>query len=113
MIEAIDAYRAPHTIVGADSGYHSEDNLEQLEAKSIEAFIPDNGYRARDPRYEGQQQHRAKPDALWDKSEKPPSKAVLFRPCDFQVAEDLSHCICPARLYRNGTNCNIGGRRAV
>jgi hypothetical protein len=31
------------------------------------------------------------------------------------VAEDFSHCICPAgkRLYRNGNNCNIGGRRAV
>ena len=38
-----------------------------------------------------------------------------MRACDFQVAADLSHCICPAgkRLYRSGTNCNIGGRRAV
>ncbi len=115
MIEAIDELRAQHSIVTADSGYHSEDNLKQLEAKSIEAFIPDNGYRQRDPRYAGQEQHRAKPDALWDKSQKPPSKPVLFRPCDFQVAEDFSHCICPAgkRLYRSGTNCNIGGHRAV
>jgi hypothetical protein len=31
------------------------------------------------------------------------------------VAEDLSHCLCPAgkRLYRSGGNCNIGGRKAV
>ncbi len=115
MIEAIDEFRAQHTIVSADSGYHSEDNLKQLEAQSIEAFIPDNGYRQRDPRYAGQEQHKAKPDALWDKSEKPASKSRLFRPCDFQVAEDFSHCICPARkrLYRNGGNCNKDGRKAI
>jgi transposase len=115
LVEVLEQIRAPHTIVSADSGYHSEDNLKQLEAKGIEAFIPDNGYRKRDPRYEGQEQHKAKPDALWDKSEKPAVKPQLFRPCDFQVAEDFSHCICPAgkRLYRNGTNCNIGGRHAI
>ena len=114
MVEALKQLRGEQTVVSADSGYHSEDNLEQLEAQGIEAFIPDNGYRKRDPRYEGQDQHSAKPDALWDKSQKP-DKPKRFRPGDFRVAEDLSHCICPAgkRLYRSGTNCNIGGRRAV
>ena len=31
------------------------------------------------------------------------------------MAADHSHCICPAgkRLYRNGGNCNIGGRQAI
>jgi hypothetical protein len=40
------------------------------------------------------------------------AKPKLFQPCDFEVARDHSHCICPAgkRLYRSGTNCNIGGR---
>jgi transposase len=115
LIEALDELRAPHTIVAADSGYHSEDNLKELEAKGIEAFIPDNGYRKRDARYEGQEQHKAKPDPLWDKSEKPVVKPRLFRPCDFHVAEDFTHCICPAgkRLYRNGVNCNIGGHKAM
>ena len=115
VVEALDELRAPHTIVAADSGYYSQANLKELEARAIEAFIPDNGYRKRDSRYAGQEQHKAKPDALWDKSEKAASKPRLFRPCDFQVAEDFSHCICPAgkRLYRNGTNCNIGGRHAI
>ena len=68
-------------------------------------------YRQRDPRYAGQEQHTAKPDALWDKRRSRRAKPKLFQPCDFQVAPDLSHCICPAgkRLYRSGTNCNIGG----
>ena len=115
VVEALDELRAPHTMVAADSGYYSEANLEQLEAKGIQACIPDNGYRKRDPRYEGQEQHKTKPDALWDKSEKRHNKPRLFRPCHFKVAQDFSHCICPAgkRLYRNGVNCNIGGHKAM
>jgi transposase len=114
MLDGLAPVTAPGSVVSADSGYHSEDNLKELEARGIDAFIPDNGYRKRDARYEGQDQHKAKPEALWDKSAKP-AKPKRFRPRDFQVAEDLSHCICPAskRLYRNGTNCNIGGHRAI
>jgi transposase len=115
LTEAIQPIAEPHTLLCADSGYHSEENLKALEAKGIEAFIPDHLYRQRDPRYAGQQEHTAKPEALWDKSDKPPEKPKLFQPCDFKVAPDQSHCICPAgkRLYRNGGNCNIGGRQAI
>lgn len=115
LLDEIEELCAPNTIITADSGYYSEANLKQLEAHRMEAFIPDNGYRQRDPRYQGREQHKAKPDALWDKSEKANKKPILFRPRDFQVAKDLTHCICPAgkRLYRNGANCNIGGRKAI
>ena len=52
---------------------------------------------------------------MWDKSEKPAEKPKLFQPSEFKVAADHSHCICPAgkRLYRNGSNCNIGGSKAI
>jgi transposase len=115
VTEAIQPIAKQHIVVCADSGYHSEDNLKQLEDKGIEAFIPDHNYRKRDPRYAGQEQHSAKPDALWDKSEKPAEKPKLFQPREFQVAADQSYCICPAgkRLYRNGGNCNIGGNKAI
>lgn len=115
MADGLRQVRGKDTAVCADSGYHSEENLKHLEAQGVEAFIPDPGYRERDPRYEGQGAHRGKPDALWDKSPDKHGKPKRFRPQDFQVAEDFSHCICPAgkRLYRNGTNCNIGGRRAI
>ena len=115
VTEAIQLLAQEHTVLCADSGYHSEENLKQLEDKGIEAFVPDNLYRQRDARYAGQAQHTAKPEALWDKSPKPPPKPKLFQPSDFKVAADHSHCICPAgkRLYRNGGNCNIGGRQAI
>ena len=115
MVQALENLRAADTVVCTDSGYHSEANLQRLEARGIQAFIPDHGYRKRDARYAGQEAHQAKPDALWDKSEKAPTKPALFKPGDFTVSPDRSHCICPAgkRLYRSGSNCNIGGRRAI
>ena len=115
MLDGLAQLRADETIIAADSGYYSEANLKDLESRGIEAYIPDNGYRKRDIRYEGQEQHRAKPEALWDKSEKDKTKARLFGPRDFQVAADFSHLICPAgkRLYRNGGNCNKQGLRAI
>jgi transposase len=114
VLAELEQLRAPHTIVTADSGYYSEANLKQLEAHAIEGYIPDPGYRRRDQRYAGQEQHRAKPDALWDKSAKP-IKAKLFTPRDFQLAADSSYLVCPAgkRLYRNGGNCNKQGLRAM
>ena len=115
MTAAIQPIAKAHTVVCADSGYHSEENLKQLEDQGTEAYIPDQLYRKRDPRYAGQDTHTAKPEALWDKSKKPPAKPKLFQPSEFKVASDQSHCICPAgkRLYRNGGNCNIGGRQAI
>jgi hypothetical protein len=115
MLDGLAQLRARDTIIAADSGYYSEANLKELESRAIEGYIPDNGYRKRDIRYEGQERHRGKPDALWDKSEKNKAKAKLFGPGDFQVAADLSHLICPAgkRLYRNGGNCNKQGLRAI
>jgi transposase len=96
LTEAMAGQIEEHSVLCADCGYHSQAGLKELEDKGIEAFIPDNGYRQRDPRYAGQEQHKAKPDALWDKSRKPADKPKLFRPSDFNVAEDGSHCLCAA-----------------
>jgi len=117
LIPAVDAsaaWRTAQTIICADAGYHSEANLEALAARGIDAYICDNGYRKRDARYAGQEKHKEKPDPLWDKGEKP-KKARLFSPSDFKLAEDHSHCVCPAgkRLYANGRHCDIHGYLAM
>lgn len=108
VIEATERLHTPETVITADAGYHSEANLKKLAGKTVEAYICDNGYRRRDERYAGQDQHKAKADPLWDKRPQE-QKSKRFGPADFRLAEDGSHCICPAgtRLYSNGSNCTF------
>jgi transposase len=114
VVKALKPLATAKTVMTTDSGYHSKDNVKALAAQDIEAFIPDNNYRKRDPRYAGQGKHRAKPEALWDKAKRA-KKPTVFSVNDFQIAPDRSHAICPAgkRLYRNGAHCSIGGYEAV
>jgi transposase len=114
IVDALQPVMHKTTVLVTDAGYHSDANVERLEARKIDAYIADNSYRQRDERYADQGKHKDEPDPLWDKRPKD-KKTKLFRSADFQVAEDLSHCLCPAgkRLYRSGANCNIGGHKAV
>ncbi|MBU0655936.1 MAG: transposase [Gammaproteobacteria bacterium] len=114
VVDATAPMRKPNTAVAADNGYHSEANLKALAEAGIDAYIPDQDYRQRDERYADQPLHQQKPDPLWDKSPKP-SKAKTFKPRDFQLADDFSHCLCPAgkRLYRTGRNCTLNGHASV
>ena len=114
MVEDLKPVLTLGSVIVADAGYHSEANLAHLEAERVEAFIADRGYRDRDERYAGQHKHKAKGDALWDKSPKVPKKG-RFPVSAFTVAKDWTHAICPAgrQLYRSGSNCNIGGQRAI
>ena len=120
VIDASAPQRHTDTAICADAGYHSEKNLAELDQRNIPAWVCDNGYRQRDPRYDDQAKHKAKPDALWDKSEKArqartASKDKRYANTDFAVAEDRSHSLCPAgkRLYRNGGECTINGYAAT
>lgn len=114
VVQATAPYRNSDTVVCADAGYHSEANLKALAGQGVEAYVCDNGYRARDPRYAEQAKHKAKADPLWDK--RPQAKKVkCFTPAEFQLAEDGSHCLCPAgkKLYSNGSNCTFNGYAAM
>lgn len=114
VVEATAPFRTPRTTICADAGYHSEANLKALAEDGIDAYVCDNDYRTRDARYAGQARHKAKPDPLWDKSKAAP-KRRLFTPADFALADDRSHCLCPAgkRLYANGSNCTFNGYAAM
>jgi len=93
----------------ADAGYSSEQNMKYLFENGIDGYVADNLYRKRDPRFLTAERHvPRKPDAPFAK----PKKETLFRPQDFQPANDLSHCICPAgqRLHRNGGHIVVKGR---
>ena len=114
VIDACADLRSANTLITADAGYHSEDNLAALHDRGINALIADGQMRQRDERLAGQEVHRAKPDPLHDKSGKT-TTAKVFGPDRFIVAEDHSHAICPAgqRLYRNGKGCAINQYAAI
>ena len=114
VVEAMRDLIEDISIVTADAGYHSEDNLEQLAKLNVEALIADNGMRQRDERFADQRKHKAKPDPLWDKTPQE-KKERLFGPKDFHYDQESKTCICPAGefLYQNGNHVVIQGREAV
>jgi hypothetical protein len=102
------------TLITADSGYYSKDNLIELDAMNVNALIADNQIRQRDQRFEHQARHKAKPKPLYDKSGKP-KKFPRYTPADFIHDPIAGTCVCPAgkSLYRHGVHCRIRGREAV
>lgn len=115
MVAQARPFATSATIITADAGYHSNDNVAELRAQNIPALIADNGMRQRDERLREQSKHKAKPDPLYDKSATSASganKARLFRPQDFTHDPDKNTCICPAGkpMYSNGAHCVVNGR---
>ena len=114
MVNAIAPLCDRRTIITADAGYHSKDNLLALDALNINALIADNQMRKRDERFQDQPRHKRKPDPLYNKSA-PGKKPTRYQPADFTYDATAGTCVCPAgqSLYRTGSNCLIQGRPAV
>jgi transposase len=85
----------------ADSGYHTEKNMEMLTVEGIDAYVADNRFRKRDPRFADYEKYKDEARKDWAKG-----KPKLFRTEDFTFDQNMKHCICPAgkRLYRSGAN---------
>ena len=45
--------------LSADCNYHSEENLKACEEHQVDACIPDNHFRQRDPRFASQERHKS------------------------------------------------------
>lgn len=99
-----------HSALATDSGFHTEANVQALFEQNIDAYIADNQFRKRDPRFASANRHRARHLA-----EQRKSKGSCYRPADFVYDPASQTCICPAgkALYRNGSHCAIGGYEAV
>jgi len=92
------------TKVLADSGFHSEANMEKLEEKQIDGYIADKHYRQRDPRFETSERYKS-----------PAQKAKYFKPADFKMDEKLGRPICPAgkTLYIKNRNFAVKGKAGI
>ena len=111
MVDQTRALRTDETIITADAGYHSEENLRGLCERAVPAMIADGLMRKRDPRFAGQARHKARPDPLYDKT--PRQSIVRFLPKDFTFDSVAGTCICPAgkKLYSTGSACSTNGRK--
>ena len=110
VVQATAPRRTDQTLITADAGYHSENNLKSLAKENIPALIADNGMRKRDERFKDQAKYKALPDPLYDKAH-PRKNVRTYRPSDFTYDPDSGTCICPAgkMLYQNGSNCIHNG----
>ena len=114
MVTAMQGVLADHSLITADAGYHSEDNLQKLSALKVDALIADNGMRGRDERFATRDRHKEIPDALYDKS-RTEKNAAVYQPSDFTYDMTAKTCVCPAgkSLYGNGSHCLVNGWIAV
>lgn len=95
----------------ADSGYHTEANMQMVMEEGIDAYIADTQFRKRDPRFAGVDKYK-------ERSRKEQRKLngtkMLYEPKDFTITEDKKFCICPEgkRLYYKATVL-INGYNAI
>jgi transposase len=91
--------RAEHTLITADAGYHSDENIQALHERNIPALVADNAMRQRDERFAQQQRHRS--EVLHDKGKAQPIK--LYRPEDFVFEGNTARCPAGKTLSSNGS----------
>jgi transposase len=88
------------TLITADAGYYSDDNVRALHQRGIPALIADNAMRQRDERFAGQARHK-QGEVLYDKT--PQTRPIkLYRPEHFSFHADTATCPAGKTLTSNG-----------
>lgn len=99
-----DIFTKQKAKLSADAGFHTAANMAWLEQENIDAYIADNRFRKRDPRF-----------AEADRHKPPKLQEQRFTQNDFTV--DLTHltCRCPAghAMYLKNRNFQVDGRKAI
>jgi transposase len=86
----IDVFK--EVVLTADSGIHSEDSVRKLLEAGVDAYVADNRFRLRDPRFADMQEHKKKTT-----DRKRTSRArKYFSADDFVFDEATGRLVCPA-----------------
>ncbi|MGH8167558.1 MAG: IS1182 family transposase [Woeseiaceae bacterium] len=98
--------------VTADSGFHTERNVEYLYANGIDGYLADNRMRQRDPRFQDVEKYKARSR---EEKRQREGRAGRFTNKDFRYDPVKGTCICPAgkSLYSNGSNVFFNDYAAV
>ncbi|TKB23292.1 IS1182 family transposase [Desulfopila sp. IMCC35006] len=98
--------------LAADSGYHSEKNMEYIFQEKIDGYIADTNFRKRDPRFVAYDRFKDR----YRREMKPGQGGrKIFAPADFVFPADFSYCLFPGgkKLYRSGGNARVKNYRAI
>jgi transposase len=88
--------------VTADSGFHTEKNMQMLEEEGIDGYVADNQFRKRDPKFVTAERHKKS----IDRNHTPLRGKRYFTPADFKLNESDGTLTCPAgnKLYVQNRN---------
>ena len=81
--------RAEGTIITADTGFANEANMKYLHENEINAYIPDNKFRSRDPKFKDQK-------TKYGKRNQDKQKSKLITSSEFELDAVNKTCICPS-----------------
>jgi hypothetical protein len=98
--------------VTADSGFHTERNVEYLYTNGIDGYLADNRMRQRDPRFQDVDKYKSRSR---EEKRQRAGGAGRFTNKDFRYDPVKGTCICPAgkSLYSNGSNVFFNDYAAV
>ena len=99
------------TVITADTGFANEANMAYLHQNRINAYIPDNQFRSRDPRFQEHKNKYARKPAVtgtpWSQAKKP----AVIPASEFHFDPKALTCICPEQqqLSYRGTRIDAQG----
>ncbi len=99
-----------HAKFTADSGFHSEANLEYMATTGLDSYIADTQFRSRNPLFKSSETyHTEKEKRRLKRSKGAPRR---FTSTDFHFDKDNQQCRCPAgnEMWCSGDNVNSGKR---
>jgi transposase len=90
------------TKLTADSGFYNTTNVNYIYQNNIDGYLPDMGFRKRDPRFVDRDKYKAPQRKRESRTYTSP---------DFHYDPASHTCICPAgkKLYSNGSSLNLRG----
>jgi transposase len=88
-----DVYQAG-VIVTADTGYANEANMQYLHDNDINAYIPDNQFRKRDPKFSAQKTNHSQREAITGKKK---AASGVIPASEFNFDPVNKTCRCPAK----------------
>ena len=98
------------TIITADTGFANEKNMQYLHDNGINAYIPDNKFRSRDPKFNEQKQKHGK-----RQQDNKVSKVALIPANEFHFDPINMTCVCPMgeAMWKTWERTEVSGGKRI